>query len=71
MYKALVTFLDAEHQHVYRAGDAYPLPGYSADSKRLALLKTDKNRLQMRLIEEVKGNTPAAKTRRKSAKKAD
>lgn len=55
MYRAITTFCDLQdNNHVYHPGDVFPRGGLEVSAERLAYLASDKTRLDVPVIEEVK-----------------
>ena len=67
MYRVIHKFYDLkDNNHAYSVGDTFPYNGGDVDAKRIAELKSDKNRLRVPLIEEV-----AEKPKRTRKKKSE
>ena len=55
MYKVIRKFRDMQDGfHAYSVGDTFPHNGVEVDAERVAELASDKNRLGVPLIEEIK-----------------
>lgn len=54
MYRVIKAFTDLRHHHAYSVGDTFPHNGVEVDAERIAELASDKNRLGVPLIEEIK-----------------
>lgn len=55
MYRVIKAFRDLkDNNHVYSVGDTFPHNGVEVDAERIAELSSDKNRLGVPLIEEIK-----------------
>lgn len=55
MYRVLHKFYDLkDNNHAYSVGDAFPHNGIDVGTERIAELASDKNRLGVPLIEEIK-----------------
>ncbi len=54
MYRVIKAFTDLRHHHAYSVWDTFPHNGVEVDAERIAELASDKNRLGVPLIEEVK-----------------
>ena len=55
MYKVIKKFRDMQDGfHAYSVGDTFPHNGVEVDAERIAELASDKNRLGVPLIEEIK-----------------
>ena len=55
MYKVINRFFDLQdNNHAYSVGDTFPHNGVEVDAERIAELASDKNRLGVPLIEEIK-----------------
>ena len=55
MYKVIKKFRDMQDGfHAYSVGDTFPHDGVEVDAERIAELASDKNRLGVPLIEEIK-----------------
>ena len=55
MYKVIKSFTDLQdNNHAYSVGDTFPHNGVEVDAERIAELSSDKNRLGVPLIEEIK-----------------
>ena len=54
MYRVIKAFTDLRHHHAYSVGDIYPNNGVEVDAERIEELSTDRNRLGVPLIEEIK-----------------
>ena len=53
MYRVIKAFTDLKASHVYHVGDTFPHNGVDIDAERIAELASDKNRLEVPLIEEI------------------
>lgn len=57
MYRVIHKFYDLkDNNHAYSVGDTFPHNGVKVDAERIAELASDKNRLGVPLIEEIKPN---------------
>ena len=54
MYNVIKRFYDLNANHAYSVGDTFPHNGVEVDAERIAELASDKNRLGVPLIEEIK-----------------
>ena len=54
MYRVIKAFTDLRHHNAYSVGDNFPHNGVEVDAGRIAELASDKNRLGVPLIEEIK-----------------
>ena len=55
MYRVLMRFCDLQdNNYVYAVGDTFPHNGVDVDAERIAELASDKNRLGVPLIKEIK-----------------
>ena len=55
MYRVINRFFDLQdNNHAYSVGDTFPHNGVEVDAERIAELASDKNRLGVPLIEEIK-----------------
>ena len=55
MYRVINRFFDLQdNNHTYSVGDTFPHNGVEVDAERIAELASDKNRLGVPLIEEIK-----------------
>ena len=54
MHRVIKAFTDLKASHAYSVGDTFPHNGVEVDAERIAELASDKNRLGVPLIEEIK-----------------
>ena len=55
MYRVVHKFYDLkDNKHAYSVGDTFPHNGVEVDAERIVELASDKNRLGVPLIEEIK-----------------
>lgn len=55
MHRVIVDFYDMQDElHAYSAGDSFPRDGLEVSAERLAYLASDKTRLGVPVIEEIK-----------------
>ena len=55
MYRVIHKFYDLkDNNHTYSVGDTFPHDGVEVEAERVAELASDKNRLGIPLIEEIK-----------------
>ena len=63
MYRVVHKFYDLkDNKHVYSVGDTFPHNGVDVDAERIAELASDRNRLGVPLIEEIKPKRTRKKT---------
>lgn len=66
MYRVIKAFTDLkDNKHAYSVGDTFPHNGVEVDAERIAELASDKNRLGIPLIEEIKSNLSKTKKKKK------
>ena len=66
MYRVIKAFTDLkDNNHAYSVGDTFPHNGVEVDAERIAELASDKNRLGIPLIEEIKSNLSKTKKKKK------
>lgn len=68
-YRVTKDFFDRQDDfHRYSVGDTYPRPGLYPTEARISSLLSGKNRLRVRLIEEVEEEKPEKKPARRKTK---